>query len=176
MKTSGPIARRAASDAEANVGVREEGNNAGKAVETYLAAVGLTKGAPWCAAFVRYRMEAAAKALGLTLPKNFPDSGWTPAYQEYAKANAVWIPVSSAKAGAAKPERGDLCCFYFPAKGRIAHIGIVVKPGARGVYTVEGNTGPDAGPGVEREGDGVYRKFRRWAAFGKHGGFVRLEF
>ncbi len=48
-----PIARRAALDATANVGVTETGgNNRGKFVAIYLKAVGIFEAAPWCAAFL----------------------------------------------------------------------------------------------------------------------------
>lgn len=180
----GPIALRAATDAEANVGVQESGGeNRGKAVETYLRAVGLPAGNPWCAAFVRYRLEAAAAALKSALPSSLPDSGWCPSYYEWARVHGYWIPVgpivtaiSDGRQAPQMPRRGDLCCFWFAAKGRHAHIGIVTVVEARGVRTVEGNTGPDFGTEVEREGDGVFAKLRRWSALGVRGGFVRLPF
>ena len=165
----GPIALRAAADAEANAGVREMGGeNHGKYVEVYLRSVGLGPGAPWCAAFVYYRLKEATRELGLQLPDGFPASGYCPDYEAWAKRNGVWLPPAS------RPMRGYLCLFYFPAKQRVAHMGIVVKPLKMGFWTVEGNTGPEGN--VNREGDGVYRKLRRAASLGKLGGFVRLEF
>lgn len=172
---SGPIAKRAAADALANIGVTEEGgNNRGKYVETYLHSVGLDAGDPWCAAFVRYRFEQAAKALGVALPSNFPDSGYCPDYQSWARGRGLWIPISSD--AARSPQVGDLALFYFAGKGRVAHIGIVVEAHEWGVWTVEGNTGPEAGTGVNRDGDGVYKKRRDWSELGTSGGFVRCPF
>jgi len=54
MADPGPIALRAASEAEDNVGVRETPgrNNYGKFVAVYLAAVGLLQGNPWCMALL----------------------------------------------------------------------------------------------------------------------------
>jgi hypothetical protein len=165
----GAIALRAAGDAEANVGIHEAGGeNHGKWVEVYLRSVGLGPGAPWCAAFVHYRLVEAARELGSRLPADFPSSGYCPDYEAWAKRHGVWLPNSF------QPLRGDLCLFYFPAKQRVAHMGIVVKPLRTGFRTVEGNTGPDRA--VNTEGDGVYRKLRRAGSLGKQGGFVRLGF
>ena len=165
----GLIALRAAADAEANIGIHEAGvENHGRFVETYLRSVGLSAGAPWCAAFVHYRLLEAARELGLKLPANFPVSGYCPDYEDWGKRNGVWLPADS------HPLRGDLCLFYFPAKQRVAHMGIVVKPLRTVFWTVEGNTGPEGN--VNREGDGVYRKLRRAGSLGKYGGFVRLGF
>lgn len=177
LPSPGPIAVRAASEALANVGVQEQGgNNRGQWVETYLRAVGLPPGQPWCAAFARFRYENAAGDLDLKIPEHFPDSGWCPAFKEWAKKHDLWIPVKDVKAGEIAPAVGDMALFYFPLKQRVAHTGIVVKVAKTGVYTVEGNTGPDSGSEVQRDGDGVFRKWRSWNAFGQLGGFARIPF
>ena len=173
----GPIALRAVADAEANVGVVEQGGeNHGKAVETYLRSVGLAAGAPWCAAFVHYRLREAAREIQARLPGDFPVSGYCPDYQDWAKKHGVWIPVDTARSMGSIPERGDLCLFYFAAKRRVAHIGMVAQAGLGGALfqTVEGNTGPETG--VNRDGDGVYKKSRSCASLGEFGGFIRLVF
>ena len=132
----GQIALNAVREAERQVGIVESGgNNRGPEVEAFLTAVGHPPGAPWCAAFIRCCIERSALMLGLDLPadlpgtvarEDFPDSAWTPDYAAWAKALGLWIPVIGAlKDGGDGPMRGDLACFYFPAKGRIAHIGIV---------------------------------------------------
>jgi len=176
METKRPIATNAAAQALTNVGVVEEGENRGRWVETYQAAVGIPPGSPWCAAFVRFRLERAAAMLGTQIPPGFPDSGWTPDYSNWAKSNGYWVPVATAEAGTILPRIGDLACFYFAAKQRIAHIGIVVEYAKLwGVVTVEGNTGPDIDAGVNRDGDGVYRKVRTWSELGAGGGFVRIN-
>lgn len=174
---SGPIARRAAADALANVGVTEQGgNNRGRYVETYLAAVGLDPGDPWCAAFVRFRFERAAAALGLDLPRSFPDSGYCPDFKAWGVSRKLWLPSSSTEARD-DVQVGDLALFYFASKKRVAHIGIVTELHPWGVWTVEGNTGPESGSGVNRDGDGVYKKRRDWSEFGGvGGGFVRCPF
>lgn len=172
-----PVALKAAADAIANIGVTEEGGeNRGRYVETYQRATGNRPGDPWCASFVRFRYEQAAKALGLSLPAKMPDSGWSPAYADWAQEAGLWVPVSMAREEPHQVRPGDLICFYFQAKRRIAHIGIVVAPAELwGCLTVEGNTGPEVGE-VNRDGDGVYRKRREWHEVGAQGGFVRMNF
>lgn len=170
MQKPGPIALRAAADAEKNIGVHETGGeNEGPAIATYLASVGIGSPAPWCAAFCFYRLKAAARELGLPWPQmGYPKSGYCPDVKNWAKAHGFWIPV-----GSHPPMRGDLCLFYFGAKGRVAHIGIVVDPSnGHDFYTVEGNTSDDSG--VDREGDGVFRKHRTSRQLGDFGGFVRV--
>ena len=173
MVAPGRVALKAVEGALANVGVTEQGGeNRGKWVETYLQSVDAAPGNPWCAAFVSFRLQKAADELGLSLPSDFPRSAWTPDYKAWGIKHGLWIPVDSDET--VLP--GDLACFYFSAKQRIAHIGIVVarKPGGGGVFTIEGNTGPEHGEVVNRDGDGVYKKDRDWAEFGSGGGFVRL--
>lgn len=174
LASPGPIAIRAAREAVDNIGVVEVGGeNRGKAVETYLRFVDASPGDPWCAAFAAYRVFNAAADLGKTVPSGFPKSAWTPDYKAWAISNGLWIPVDSDE----RVLPGDLACFYFPTKQRIAHIGIVVeRKTTGGVWTVEGNTGPESGEVVNREGDGVYRKDRNWSELGSKGGFVRLPF
>ena len=152
LPSPGPVALGAAADAEKNVGVKEDPpfSNDGKWIRMYQNAVNppLPAGSPWCACFVRYRLEAAAKAINHPLPSDFPDSGWCPDYQDWGKQHKLWIPSSSmARCNA---QRGDLCLFWFDAKERVAHIGIVVGTWDGGVITVEGNT--TDGVTVQREG------------------------
>ena len=174
MNPPGPVAVLAADFALKNVGVTEdEGKeNSGKFVNIYLKSVGLTPGNPWCASFVYYRIQDAAKVLSATLSPKPPKSGYCPDWKDWAKDNGLWLPVDTDE----KILPGDLALFYFSAKGRVAHIGIVVErmKNSMGVYTVEGNTGPERGQEVNRDGDGVYRKEREWEEFGKYGGFIRL--
>jgi hypothetical protein len=166
-----------------NLTVREVGgNNRGPAVETYLRSVGLGPGNPWCAAYVRYRFEKGSAETGVALPAGMPDSGYTPTWKNWAEKKGLFVPVSEAVAGKFTPRAGDLVLFYFANLdgGRIGHIGIVTEPwydGGKliGARTVEGNTGPDAGSSVERAGDGVYLKRRRFGQLGLRGGFVRIE-
>ena len=185
MKDSGPIAQRAALDAQQPdvLSVRETGgNNRGKYVETYLKAAGTDAGDPWCAAFVFYRLIAAAKELGKTLPVDFDPRAYTPDWRNWAIKKQLWVPVATAKSDPSTVQVGDAVLFYFASLGRVGHVGMVTGLWKNdsgeiiGVRTVEGNTGPDKGADVERAGDGVYAKKRTWAQLGARGGFARLAF
>jgi hypothetical protein len=118
------------------VGIRElSGNNDGMRVESYLAAVGLKKGQPWCAAFVSWVYHQA----GYLQPR----TGWSP---------ALFPPNRMQKV----PKPGLLFGIYFPELKRIGHCGFVQHMKSDWLDTIEGNTNV-AG---SREGDGVYRKRR----------------
>lgn len=130
------------------LGVRElTGKNDGPQVEAYLKTVGLQKGNPWCAAFVRWSQIKAGVLSTIT--------GWSPT--SFNKNNPVWFKGKFYK----QPEPGDVFSLYFPRLKRIAHTGFFDKPINSHLYaTVEGNTN-EAG---SREGDGVYRKYRSYRA------------
>lgn len=125
------------------VGIREKtNNNDGREVEMYLASAGLTKGQPWCAAFVTWTYKnAGVKALV---------SGYSPAW--FPAGKVIWKNQKGQQ-----PNRADVFGLWFANKGRIAHVGFIDK-WDEGNYavTVEGNTNE----GGSRDGDGVYRKRR----------------
>lgn len=122
--------------ARAELWVREEtGNNDGRRVEEYLAAVGLKKGDPYCAAFVSWVFKQAGYAE--------PRTGWSPALFPAAKLVKAAMP-------------GNVFGIYFPALKRIAHCGFVERVNGDWITTIEGNTNV-AG---SREGEGVYRRLR----------------
>lgn len=179
MPSPGPIALKAIAEAENKnvLAVREVGgNNRGKEVETYLASVDLSAGDPWCDAFVYYRLMKAAQILGKTFPSSYPKTGYTPSTASYFKKRGQWISVQAAKANPSLVKRGDLVFFYFPAKGRIAHIGMVSSVDKNGIRTVEGNTEGHDTSGVSRDGGGVWVKERTWSNLGYLGGFGRITF
>ena len=173
-----PIALRAAKEALDNVGVLEVGNNAGQAVETYQQSCvpPVPPGSPWCAAFVVFRLRNAGHDLGLPVPVDFPRSAYCPDFGRWARRTENWLSVKDAKADYTKVRIGDLACFWFAPLNRLAHIGIVVGVYSWGVYTVEGNTSPEAEEDTpEREGDGVFKKKRTWKELGINGGFVAID-
>jgi hypothetical protein len=175
-----PIAIRAVENARLNLGVQEEGNNGGKAVESYLASCipPLPAGNPWCVAVVRFRLKQAATQLGLTYDETMPRTAYTPDYVRWAKASGNWITMTEAKNMPFRLREGDLACFWFPALNRHAHMGVIdrVRTDNTGVLTIEGNTCPENFYGDERDGDGYYPKIRDWSEFGARGGFIRLNF
>lgn len=151
--------------AEANKGVREVGKNAGPDVEKYLHCLGMTKGSPWCAAFVSWCVMTSR---GLPKPPKWCSGSAvslfqmsrnsktcvsvTPVdadYKSKVKPGYIWSRAQDATAAAAA-RKGSWCQ---------GHTGIVVAVDAIGFHTIEGNTNA-AG---SREGDGVYRKLHKWS-------------
>ena len=163
--TEAALALIATATAEANKGVREIGKNAGPDVEKYLHCLGMTKGSPWCAAFVSW---CVMQSRGLAKPPKWCSGSAVSLFQmsrnsktcvyvvptemEYqakVKPGYIWSRAQDATAAAAA-RKGSWCQ---------GHTGIVVAVDATGFHTIEGNTNA-AG---SREGDGVYRKLHKWS-------------
>lgn len=126
--------------------------NSGLKVEEYLDTVGLTKGQPWCAAFVAWCGRVALKQ-GWPLPLV---GGCQTLYE---KADAKGLIRTA-------PAVGDVFLLWFPKLNRFAHTGFVEAVAGAQVTTVEGNT---SGAG-SREGWGVFRRTR---TFGPQDRFIR---
>ena len=127
------------------VGVREKtGNNDGKDVEAILARVGLPPKNPWCAA-LQYCIHNDE---GVKAPK----SGYSP---DWFKTNVVYNKKKMSLTKF-KSQKGQVCGFYIPSKGRIGHVGMIVGEMGNFYITIEGNTN-DAG---SDEGEGCYKKLR----------------
>lgn len=145
--------------------VREEGgNNRGARIRQYLDNAGIAQPAPWCAAFVQYCADVAARTLGVPNPLDAVK------LEAYVQSYADQFKTQEVTEAQAQP--GDLVLFSFGGE-RWDHIGIVAQAPVRGTFwVVEGNTG-DVN---QRDGDGVYVKprtmktgkraplFLRWAA------------
>lgn len=131
------------------IGTKElTGHNDGVSVEMYLKSVGLTKGAPWCAAFISWNYQQC--------DVNNPKSGYSPSW--FPSANVIYQPSKNINN---TPQPGDVFGIYFASKGRIAHVGFVIDWGEKFVTTIEGNTDADATEGEKsREGNGVFKKKR----------------
>lgn len=122
--------------AQQEVGVREEtGNNDGPRIRSYLAAVHLKQGDPYCAAFVCWVFSRAGMSR--------PSSGWCP---DLFPASRLTHALLS----------GNVLGIYSPEKKRIAHVGLILEARGDWVTSVEANTNVTG----SREGDGVYRKKR----------------
>lgn len=126
------------------LGVREAtGHNDGKQVEKYLRAVGLGKGYPWCAAFVRWCYDTAGiktKINGAAASAHNPN-------------NLVYYKSKQHQ----EPQPGDVFTLWYTQLNRIGHTGFYHKTVNSTIYeSIEGNTN-EAG---SREGDGVYKKYR----------------
>jgi len=156
---------------DSQLGVRETAPNRGPEVEKYLRYVKLSKGNPWCAAFVCWVLGEA----GVENPR----SGWSPALfgggrviwgkgvsgikyqvlrfpQSVPSAYASSLTTGNGQLATVSPTTSDVFGIFFPEKQRIAHVGFVDEMEGSWLITVEGNTNTLGG----REGDGVYRKRR----------------
>ncbi|WP_316813864.1 peptidoglycan-binding protein [Pedobacter heparinus] len=137
--------------ARAEVGVREAtGLNDGKRVEEYLAAVGLPKGHPYCAAFVSW----AFKKAGYDQPR----TAWSPVLFPNERVVGYSSGDPSSLRFARHDGQGLVFGIYFPALKRIAHCGFVSQVKGDWIGTIEANTSL---PG-NREGDGVYTRTRHF--------------
>lgn len=141
--------------AEVDHEVREEGgNNRGKRISKYLRNTDppINTAAPWCAAFLQYASDVAARSLGWANPlDDVRREALVADYVEWAEKDPRARIVT-------KPRPGDLVAFQFSGKQRWNHIGFVLTtPDLTGWFdTIEGNTG-DAS---ERDGDGVFIRKR----------------
>jgi hypothetical protein len=161
--TEAALALIATATVEANKGVREVGKNAGPDVEKYLHCLGMTKGSPWCAAFVSWCVMTSR---GLAKPPKWCSGSAVSLFQMSGK-NAVKVtPVDADYKSKVKPgyiwsRAKDATAAAAARKGAWCqgHTGIVVAVDAIGFHTIEGNTNA-AG---SREGDGVYRKLHKWS-------------
>lgn len=152
------LAQIALGVAVAEVGVREQGGaNRGPQVRKYLADCDppLPEGNPWCAAFVQYCADHAARTAEVPNPlDDVKLEAFVQSYFDWASAGGKLVTASQAKPG-------DLVLFNFGG-ARWDHIGFVLQPpiakdgGWKPMRTVEGNTND----GGSREGDGVYVRAR----------------
>lgn len=151
------LSGRAIEIAKTQLKVREKtGHNDGEAVESYLKSVGLGKGYAWCAAFVYWCFNEAAKELGIKNPLD-KTAGvldhWNKSVTEHVTT----------------PQPGDIFIMDF-GKGN-GHTGIVTAVKNDIVRTIEGNTGADPTTSAEdRDGQGVFERSRKISAIK---GFIR---
>lgn len=123
--------------ARASIGVKEvpEASNWGPRVKTYLASVGLSSPNPWCAAWLNYRMQDAAKTAKVTT--DWPATGGCTEVGAWARREGRFLK---------EPE--PFCAFLVPnddSGTEFHHAGLVVEvvkddSGAISeVKTIEGN-------------------------------------
>lgn len=142
LPSSSTIAGNALRIAATQLGVREAtGHNDGPAVESYLRSVGLGKGYAWCASFVYWCFNQAAKEAGV--PNPLPQTGGVLDHLSKTKGAIVHTP-----------QPGDVFIMDF-GEGK-GHTGIVKEVRADKIFTIEGNTNIEG----SRNGDGVYERSR----------------
>ena len=145
-------------------GVRETARNDGPEVRMFQRSIGLKPGDPWCAAFVCYCIQDAAKQFGVT-----------PKFQYGGSVYKLWTRNEDLRMS----EPGPNCVFLIDhglskTGKRIGHTGFCVgvnQSHTETLETVEGNTNA-AG---SRDGDGCYHKSRELSEFTKGYGFLLIE-
>ena len=101
----------------------------------------------WCAIFISW-LAWQAGGLGTIIPLH----AWTPAGYSWFKARGRVVSA---------PRRGDIVYFYYPTKGRVAHVGIVESVADGYITTIEGNTNTSG----SSQGNGVYRLKRKITSY-----------
>jgi hypothetical protein len=128
--------------AHAQLGTRENPNNWGSRVSQFLAAVGWNKPAPWCAAFVIWCTDKAAKSRGAKA--GIKRTASCTLFRQWAKRRGFLIE---------RPTPGDIFILWRTVEGvmRPAHMGFVLDVRSDSFTTVEGNSNNDG----SREGKEV---------------------
>ncbi len=151
--------------ATAEVGFQEVplNSNRGPKVEEYLASAGLGGGFAWCAAFVYWCFNTAAKNAGKTNPL-VKTAGVMRSWNE---CTGKKIPAKDAKLNPALIKPGHI--FVMDYGGGLGHTGIVVSVNGGYINTIEGNTNDQS----SREGSGVYKRVRKINSINK--GFMEYK-
>lgn len=143
--------------AQAEVGVREVGQNGGKRVTEYLAYTGIRVPAPYCAAFVSFVFWKAGYAV--------PRTAWSPALFPAGRL----VGSGSLGSGSVRHDgKGLVFGIYFPDLKRIAHVGLVESVRGDWLTTIEANTNVEG----SREGQGVYRRLRHKRTIAKYANWL----
>lgn len=167
------IAIRAVDEALKLDGYIEKSENWDENIKKYLASCFIDYPAPYCIAFVKFRLIRAAEDLNLDLSDEFMKlDGWTPNWKNYALKHNIFIPVGEARLNHKLIQKGYIILFHSDVKDRIYHGGLVVSSTKEGVWTIEANTSNSAAGSLEN-GEGIFKKFRRWSALGRLGGFMK---
>lgn len=154
-----PLLAKALAFAVTQVGIREKplGSNRGPQVDKYLKSAGLdpARGSyPWCAAFIYYCFEHAAKELGQANPL-VRTAGVLDHWNRAAAKGATRITRAKAMANPSLIKPGYI--FIMDYGGGAGHTGLVERVTGGKLVTIEGNTND----GGSREGIGVFRRTQR---------------
>jgi hypothetical protein len=127
-----------------DVGIKEAtGHNDGPEVEMWLKHAGVSKGNPYCSAFVKYHLDEC------DIPNKI--TAFSPS--AFNKNNVVYHKGNWKK----EPKPGDVFVIYFQKLKRIGHTGFYDGlKNAKFIKTVEANTNSQN----SREGNGVYIRYR----------------
>jgi lysozyme family protein len=153
-----PLLMKAIEIAQSQVGVLEDppGSNRGKEVDEYQRRVGIPPGNPWCAAFVYWCFDQAARALKINNPV-IKTGGvldhWNQAYDNGIRR----VTLDQAKEDPSLVVPGLIFIIDTGSPGGAGHTGLVERVDGGMLVTIEGNTN-DVG---SREGIGVFRRKKR---------------
>ena len=145
-----PAGERVVQVAQLYVGHREAAPNRSPLIDYWNRRLGVPLGSPYCATFVSFCLDSAGVArprVRAALAIRFNIVGWSrrPDWMRPTELQRGWILVW---------RRGSTWQ---------GHVGIVYKGTRRGVWTIEANTTPGRStPQREREGDGVWKRWREW--------------
>lgn len=132
-----PLRRAIVEHALTSVGIAEEGDsNRGPQIDSYLQALGVPLGQPWCAAWA----TAVWHAAGAMVPPGYRGASCDE-WMRWGMGNGRWVR---------EPTYGDAALYGVP--GDAQHIGIIVRLRPY-QYAVEGNT--VVGLSFSREGVAV---------------------
>lgn len=156
---TGSIATKAVDVARGQIGVTEDplGSNRGPRVDQYLRLVGLdpTAGSfPWCAAFVYFCFNEAAKSELRSNPV-VKTAGVLEHWNRAEKNGATRIKGADAVTRPELVRRGQI--FVMDFGGGAGHTGLIADVRAGKLITIEGNTNT----GGSREGIGVFERTGR---------------
>jgi lysozyme family protein len=132
------------------------GSNRGPRVDEYLRAAGIdpsTGNYPWCASFIVWCFENAARGLGVTSPVP-RTAGVHDMWLKAGQAGFRRIPYETAIGDPAQVQAGQV--FFIDTGGGHGHTGLVVGRNGNEFQTIEGNTNELGG----REGIGVFARSR----------------
>lgn len=143
------------------IGVREDplGSNKGARVVEYQARVGIPRGGePWCAAFVYFCFDEAAKALGVANPV-VQTAGVLDHWNKARPSRKIkTINQEQALDDPSLVKPGMI--FIISTGGGNGHTGLIESVSGNSLITIEGNTND----GGSREGIGVFRRSGRTIA------------
>jgi hypothetical protein len=157
-KAAAPLLTEVLKVAAAQIGVMEKppGSNRGPEVDRYLKAAGLDpeQGSfPWCAAFVYFCFNEAAKVLGRKNPA-VRTAGVLDHWHRAGEKGVARITAASAHMHEALIRPGHIFVIDTGDPGGAGHTGLVEAVSAGKLVTIEGNTNDGGG----REGIGVFRR------------------
>jgi len=143
--------------AKQSIGVREEKPNWGKWVSVYLKFVNIFTPAPWCCAFVLYKVHQAAGEL--KTKSILPKTGYVQGLYNWAE-NRGYISNT--------PEAGKIFFVWSKELKRYAHIGFVESVKGTRFVSIEGNSNSNG----SREGREVCSNTRVYVP--DHHKFMRI--